>query len=63
MTQKQTQKERILTALIRGKTFSVKQAQQYGIKNLRARVDELRNDNWNIQLCQNSNGVNAYRLV
>lgn len=59
-----TQNERILSFLTQGKTFSQKQAAQYGIKNLRARITEVRQQyGFNIERIVNSNGVPAYRRV
>jgi hypothetical protein len=59
-----TQIERIARVLNEGKTFSQKQAAQYGIQNLRARITEVRQQyGINVERILNSNGIPAYRRV
>lgn len=59
-----TQTERIARVLNEGKTFSQKQAEQYGIQNLRARITEVRQQyGMKVERILNSNGVPAYKKV
>lgn len=59
-----TQNQAIMKVLSKGKKLSVAQAvSQYGIKNLRARVSELRHSGTNIVTGKNKAGNTTYSLV
>lgn len=58
-----TQSQTIMKHLSKGKKLSEAQAIQYGIKNLRARVSELRSSGTKIVTGKNKAGSTTYSLA
>jgi|NOAtaT_6_FD_contig_21_10711073_length_572_multi_3_in_0_out_0_1 hypothetical protein len=57
-----TQNERLIQYLSTGRTLTAAQARsRFGVRNLRARVNDLRNDGFCVYTNRNSNGV-TYRM-
>jgi hypothetical protein len=57
-----TQNERIINWLSEGRSLTARQARNWGIKRLPARILELRNEGYSIYGATNRSGTTSYRL-
>lgn len=63
-TLNESQTSKIFNFLVKGKTISAPQAfSLFKVKNLRARINDLRKEGFNIQASKNTKGNTAYSLV